>query len=116
VEAFVILAVAAGLSAVVVWWATNLPGPRPRPKESRTPSADTRPLQPEAEVDDEPPPDRFVLLPSDSIEPPDDRPPPAVSLVRLAVTITFFAALGVGILAVLGLLVKSQLDQYFTGL
>lgn len=100
-EAFVILAVAAGLSAVVVWWATNPPGARRRPK---------------AEVDDEPGPGRFVLVPSDSIEPPDDRPPPAVSLVRLAVTITFFAALGVGVLAVLGLLVKTQLDHYFTGL
>lgn len=115
-EAFVILAVAAGLSAVVVWWATNPPGARPGPRGSRTPSAQARSPQPEAEVDDEPGPGRFVLVPSDSIEPPDDRPPPAVSLVRLAVTITFFAALGVGVLAVLGLLVKTQLDHYFTGL
>jgi hypothetical protein len=116
VDAFVILVVAAGLSALVVWWATNSPGARPRSKESRTPSADARSSQPEEEIEQEPAPDRFVLLPSDSIDPPDDRPPPAVSLVRLAVTITFIAALGVGVLAVLGLLVKTQLDQYFTGL
>jgi hypothetical protein len=112
VEAFLILALAAGLSAVVVWWATNLPGRRPRLKKPRSPSARPGPTaaaeQPESE--------RFVLLPTDPVETVDDRPPPALSLFRLALIIAFFAALGVGVLVGLGYLVKTQLDQYFTGL
>jgi hypothetical protein len=116
VEPFVILGVAAGLSAVVVWWATNQPGGRPRPKRPRTVSVRAPAPEPAAPPGEEPGFDRFVLLPTDSDEPPDERPSPAVSLVRLAVIITFFAALGVGVLAILGYLVKTQLDQYFTGL
>jgi hypothetical protein len=115
VEAFFILAVAAGLSAVVVWWATNQPGGRPRPKKPRTTSVGPVP-PPVSSLTEELGTDRFVLLPTEPDGPPDDRPSPAVSLVRLAVTITFVAALGVGVLAVLGYLVKTQLDQYFTGL
>jgi hypothetical protein len=111
VEAFLILALAAGLSAVVVWWATNLPGRRPRLKEPRSRSAPA-PQQAKEQKESE----RFVLLPTDPVETVDDRPPPALSLVRLALIITFFAALGVGILVGLGFLVKTQLDQYFTGL
>jgi hypothetical protein len=113
VEAFLILALAAGLSAVVVWWATNLPGRRPRPKRPRSAPA---PPSPEAPPAEQPESERFVLLPTDAGEPADDRPPPALSLVRLALIIAFFAALGVGILVGLGYLVKTQLDQYFTGL
>jgi hypothetical protein len=116
VEAFLILAVAAGLSAIVVWWSTNQPGGRPRPKGPRTSSVRAPVPEPLSSLAEELGPDRFVLLPTEADDPPDDRPPPAVSLMRLAVIITFFAALGVGVLAVLGYLVKSQLDQYFTGL
>jgi hypothetical protein len=121
VEAFLILAVAAGLSAVVVWWATNLPG-RSRPKAprtaSRSPPRATAALPEASATEPAPASDggRFVLLPTDSDEPVDDRPRPVWSLLRLALTIAFFAALGVGVLAVLGYLVKTQLDQYFTGL
>jgi hypothetical protein len=115
VEAFVILVVAAGLSAVVVWWALNPPAGRPRPKEPRTSSIEAPVPQPVTSLEEELSPEGFVLTPGTS-EPADDRPSRAISLVRLALIITFFAALGVGVLAVLGFVLKAQLDQYFTGL
>jgi hypothetical protein len=116
VEAFVILVVAAGLSAVVVRWAMKSPTGRPRPKEPRTISIEAPIPQPVASLEEELNADGFVLTPREESEPDDERPSRALSLVRLALIITFFAALGVGVLAVLGFVLKAQLDQYFTGL
>lgn len=113
-EPFVILALAAALSAIVVWWATIPPEERTRAAKPGKVSTAPRPTPPPPE--EEPVTDSFVLAPGDSPLPPDERPPRVLSLLRLALTITFFAAVGVGILAVLGYLVKTQLDQYFTGL
>ena len=107
-ESFIILAVLAGLSAVVVWWAMGQPVGRPKPKEPRR----VKTKAAEEFVTNE----EFVLLPSERPVPADDRPPSALSVARLALTIAVFAALGVGVLTVLGFLVKSQLDQYFSGL
>lgn len=107
-ESFIILAVVAGLSAVVVWWALGQPGGRPKPKEPRR----VRRKAAEEDVNEE----EFVLLPSESPVPADDRPPSALSVARLALTIAAFAVLGVGVLTVLGILVKNQLDRFFSGL
>jgi hypothetical protein len=117
VESFIILAVVAGLSAVVVWWTLGQPGGRPKPKEPRRvqKSRESRRVQRKAaeeDVNDE----EFVLLPSESPVPADDRPPSALSVARLALTIAVFAVLGVGVLTVLGILVKNQLDRFFSGL
>jgi nitrate reductase NapE component len=127
VEAFITLAVVAGVSAAVVWRTMNPPRERrrhrPRRRRTRTrpnnphpapvtPAAATPPV--ESSIP-EPRADAFALLPSDPAEPAND-PPRAVSLVMLALTIAFFAVLAVGILAAVGYLVKTQLDQYFTGL
>jgi hypothetical protein len=43
----------------------------------------------------------------------DDRPPAAVSLIRLAITIAFVAAVWVLVVTLLGWLVKLQFDDYF---
>lgn len=125
-EAFITLAVVAGVSAAVVWRTMNPPRERrrhrPRRRRTRTrpnnphPAPVTPAATPPVESSiPEPRADAFALLPSDPAEPAND-PPRAVSLVMLALTIAFFAVLAVGILAAVGYLVKTQLDQYFTGL
>jgi hypothetical protein len=119
VESFIILAVAAGLSAAVVWWGMNQPGGRPKPKKPRkVPVPVPAPApQPAAALGDELAEDDFVVHPTTQAEPPlEDRPSPALSIVRLALTITFFAALAVGVLTVLGILVSNQIAEFFTGL
>jgi hypothetical protein len=108
VESFIILALAAGLSSIVVWWATGQPGGRPKPKKPRR--------APTVSPGDEQAAEGFVLLPSETPVPAEDRPSSALSVIRLALTIALFAALVVGVLTVLGFLVKSQLDRYFSGL
>lgn len=108
-EALVILVVAAGLSAVVVWRAMAPEG-EAREKPPRRTFDSPEPLA------DEPRPEGFVLMPTDGPVIVDDRPPPALSLLRLVLTIAFVAALGVMVVAVLGWLVKLQLDQYFNQL
>jgi hypothetical protein len=127
VEAFITLAVVAGVSAAVVWRTMNPPRerrrhrPRRRRKQTRPNNPHPAPVTPAAAPPPvessslEPRADAFALLPSDPAEPAND-PPRAVSLVMLALTIAFFAVLAVGILAAVGYLVKTQLDQYFTGL
>jgi hypothetical protein len=129
VESFVILAVAAALSAVVVWWAVNRPrtsAGREKPAEAKSagpgeeasaqPIPVTAPIpQQVASPSDELASDGFVMLPTEGASVPDDRPSPALSIVRLVLTITFFAALAVAVLTVLGILVKTQLERYFTG-
>ena len=116
-ESFIILAVAAALSAVVVWWGMSQPGGRPKPKEPRNLPVPTPAPQPAAALGNERTGDDFVVHSTGPTDPPlEDRPPPALSIVRLALTITFFAALAVGVLTVLGILVSSQIAEYFTGL
>ena len=107
-ESFIILAFAAGVSAVVVWWAMGQPGGRTKPVK-------TGPL-PRVLPEQEQPAERFVLLPTETPLPADDRPSSALSVVRLAVTIAVFAVLAVGVLTALGFVIKSQLDRYFSGL
>ena len=63
------------------------------------------------------PPDKdgdfFVLYPSDAPVPRADRPPPAVSLARIAFTVAVTTALLVAVAWLIGFAVKVQLDQYF---
>lgn len=116
-ESFIILAVAAGLSAVVVWWALGEPGGRPKPKEPRRVQKAKEPRRGQTKAAEEDVNhEEFVLLPSESPVPADDRPPSALSVARLALTIAVFAVLGVGVLTVLGILVRNQLDRFFSGL
>lgn len=118
-ESLVILVIAAGLSAVVVWWGMGQPGGRQRPKTPRTIAVERRGSTPATDPEEERDrsPDDFVLLPTDAPAPAvEDGPSPARALVRLVLIIAFFAALGVAVLTVLGILVKNQLDQFFTGL
>jgi hypothetical protein len=116
VESFIILAVVAGLSAVVVWWALGQPGGRPKPKEPRRVQKAKEPRRVQKAAEEDVNEEEFVLLPSESPVPADDRPPSALSVARLALTIAVFAVLGVGVLTVLGILVKNQLDRFFSGL
>lgn len=130
-ESFIILAVAAALSALVVWGAVHQPQtgskapkkprrariPRSRKERNPQPTAVTAPIpQQVASPSDELASDGFVLLPTEGASVPEDRPSRALSIVRLALTITFFAALVVAVLTVIGIVVKTQLEQYFTGL
>jgi hypothetical protein len=117
VESFIILAVAAGLSAVVVWWALGQPAGRPKHKEPRRVRKPQEPRRVKKQAAEEDVKNEgFVLLPSERPVPADDRPPSALSVARLALTIAVSAALGVGVLTVLGILVKNQLDRFFSGL
>jgi hypothetical protein len=121
-EVVIILALATGLSAWVVWWALQPPtGTRekkPRRKASPAPPSTPRPIfqttGPEP-VSDGPGGDGLGMLPGGAPAAIDERPPRSISLVRLALTIAFVAVLVVATLAIIGLLVKAQLDQYFTG-
>ena len=116
-ESFIILAVAAGLSAVVVWWALGQPVGRPKPKEPRRVRKLKEPRRvPRKAAEEDVKNEGFVLLSSGRSVPADDRPPSALSVARLALTIAVFAVLGVGVLTVLGILVKNQLDRFFSGL
>jgi hypothetical protein len=120
-DTILILVIAAGLSAAVVWWASVPPGtplvPRRRPRSTDTgfqPSfretfQTTGPEPSPARAAG--PQDSFMLLPEGV---PDDRPPRFLSLLRLIFTIAFVAALGVATLALLGLLVKLQLDKFLS--
>lgn len=111
-ETMIILLIAASLSAAVVWWASTPPAARrparpakPRPltlRESFQPTGPERPLQPAPE-------EAFILTP---LATPDERPPRLLSILRIVVTITFVALLGVGAMAALGLLIKLQIDKY----
>lgn len=58
--------------------------------------------------------DFFVLHPSDAPPPRSDRPPPAVSIARLALTVALTTALMVAVAWMIGFAVKVQLDRYFT--
>jgi hypothetical protein len=132
-EVVIILAVATGLSAWVVWWALQPPGrtrekpahprkhlrfPWPARPRKETPAPAPRPMfqttGPDP-VSDRAGGDGFGVLPPGAPAAVDDRPSRSLSLVRLALAITFVAVLVVAALAVIGFLVKTQLDQYFTG-
>jgi hypothetical protein len=107
VEAVVILVLAAGVSAAVVWWAMAAPD-----APGRSPS-DAGPTTESASLTDSPSPESFVLMPTDRPIVADDRPPAAISLIRLAITIAFVAAAWVLVITLLGWLVKVQFDDYF---
>jgi hypothetical protein len=122
-ETIVILVVAAGISAAVVWWATMPPGTSILPKRNK-PSR--RQAQHDALSFREtfqstgPDPTPFRPAPDDGFMAvqravPDDRPPPVLSLLRLVFAIGLVAAIGVAVVALLGLLIKLQLDKYLGG-
>jgi hypothetical protein len=116
-ETIVILVVAAGLSSAVVWWASTPPGapmfrrrdPHRKAREAALSFRETF----QSTGPDRPLPDDGFLIVSGAM--PDERPPWLLSLLRLAFVIGLVAALGVGVLALLGLLVKLQLDRYLGG-
>ena len=110
-ETLIILVVAAGLSAAVVWWAMSPPDVRAQRRVSRTRVGD-RPASPGAVLPEETG-DGFVLLADAGPIVDDERPPAALSLLRLAVAIAVVSAIVVATVALVGLLVKLQLDQYF---
>ena len=112
-EALVILVAAAGLSAAVVWWAMSPPATTAqRPKRpTRRPAARPAPRTPTAAEESG---DVFVLLPGETaVE--DDRPPAALSVIRIVMAIAVVAAVVVATFAVIGFLLKLQLDGYFAG-
>jgi hypothetical protein len=122
-ETIVILIVAAGISAAVVWWATMPPGGSILPKRSKP----SRRQAEEASLSFRetfqatgPDPTPFRPAPEDGFmavqeAAPDDRRSPVLSVLRLALAIGLVAAIGVAILALLGLLVKLQVDKYLGG-
>lgn len=111
-ESLVILVVAAGLSAAVVWRAMT---PSERRGGQKSPRKVSVP-EPSWVLSEEPRNDAFVMLPSSEPVRADDRPSPAWSLFRLILTIAFVAGVAVAVLSVLGWLIKTQLDEYFTRL
>jgi len=56
----------------------------------------------------------FVLQPSGAPHPRIDRPPPALSIARLALAVAVTTVLLVAVAWVVGFVVKVQLDRYFT--
>lgn len=102
-----ILVVAAGLSAAVVWWAMSPPDARTRPRRRRAAGSSTE-AKPTAEEAD-----GFVLLPGAPRMVEEDRPPAAWSLLRIAIALALAIALVVGAVGLIGLFLKLQLDQYF---
>jgi high-affinity Fe2+/Pb2+ permease len=108
-ESLVILVVAAGLSAAVVWWAMTPSDRRGGEKSSRQVSVP----EPSWVLSEDPRHDAFVMLPSSEPAQAEDRPPPALSLVRLVLTIAVVAGLAVAVLTAIGWLIKLQLDEYF---
>lgn len=98
----VLLVALAGLTAAALAW-----------RMSRSPVAggsDQDPATPgSTEVDG----GFFVLHPSDEPPPREDRPPPALSVARLALAIGVTTVLLVAIAWLLGLMVKVGLDSYF---
>lgn len=58
--------------------------------------------------------DVFVLTPSRAPPIREDRPPPTISVVRLALTLAVTTAVLVAVAWVGGLLLKLQLDRYFS--
>jgi hypothetical protein len=105
VESLVILVVAAGLSAAVVWWAMSPPEGRARPRRERP--AARRADVPRDEADG------FVLLRGAARTVDEERPPAAWSLLRIALVIAVAIVVVVAVVGLIGLLVKVQLDQYF---
>jgi flagellar basal body-associated protein FliL len=114
-ETVVIFVIATLGSAAVVWWTMSSTEGRTETREPRVSFRKAfQPTVPEQSPEG-PATDEFVLLPTAGMPSvTDERPPRSVSLLRIVLMITFVAALGVAALAVIGLLVKLQLDQYFT--
>ncbi len=109
-ETLIILVVAAGLSAAVVWWAMSPPDVR---ASRRTPRSRLPDRPASAAALPEEGGDAFVLMPDASPIPDEERPPAALSLLRLAVAIAVVSAVVVAAVALVGVLLKLQLDQYF---
>ena len=112
-EALVILVAAAGLSAAVVWWAMSPPAATAQRPKRPTPRPPPRPAaRPQTAAEESG--DVFVLLPGETpVE--DDRPPAALSVLRIVMAIAVVATIVVATFAVIGFLLKLQLDGYFVG-
>ena len=110
VDTFLILIVAAATSAGAVWLFLAPSGDRRRvPRRARLRPVTAQPAALPSE------PDSFVLLPVPGQAMPEDRPPRARSVLLLAATIALVAALAVAALALIGIVLKAELDRYFTG-
>jgi hypothetical protein len=121
-ETIVILGVAAGISAAVVWWASIPPGSMAfrRQRPSRRAARDAALSFRETFQTTGPEPAPVRPVPDDGFitvqqAVPDDRPPRILSLLRIALAIGLVAALGVAVVALLGFLLKLQLDKYLGG-
>lgn len=106
-ETLVILLVAAGIAAGVVWWVSSprevTARHRPRTITFRETFQTTMP-EPAAGIAD----DGFAL---DSAV-PEEPPRRFMALIRIALTIAVVAVVAVGAIGGLWLLVKMQLDKY----
>lgn len=103
-----ILVVAAGLSAAWAWWRMSRPDGRGAPRAGKA----TR-LIGFGGASDEAAGDTFVFAPSPTQVVEDDRPPPAMSMARLALAIALSSAVLVAATWAIGVLIKVQLDRYF---
>ncbi len=103
-----ILVAAAGLSAVAVWWWMARPDSRQGWAERRA----TRLVGFGGSADDMAS-DVFVFGPSEHPTPREDRPPPAISVARLALVIALWTVVLVVAASAIGFLIKVQLDRYF---
>ena len=107
-EIVVILVAAAGLSAAGVWWWMS------RPDGSRGPSGrGANRLVGFGGAGDDLASDAFVFEPSEDPVIREDRPPPAISVARLAVLITLWTLVVVAAASAIGFVIKLQLDRYF---
>lgn len=99
-ETLIAIVALAGGSAAAAWWWLS----RPRSSSGQRARGGVG----------EPPLDgAFVFQPSDA--PPDrtDRPPPSLSVARLALTVAVTAIILVAVAWLIGLAVKVQVDTYF---
>ena len=107
VETVVILVAAAVLSAAGAWWWLS------RPAERRGWDRGEPRLVGFGGSDDDAGRDAFVFAPTADTSLREDRPPPAVSVARLALIIAIWTVLLVAVAWAAGLLLKLQLDRYF---
>ncbi len=100
-----ILVAAAALSAAGIWWRMGRPDQGPRASDRRT-FGFGDPAESAGG-------DFFVFQPTETPAVHDDRPPPALSLARLALAIAVSTVILVAAASAIGLILKLELDRYF---
>ncbi len=103
-----ILVAAAGLAAGGVWWWMSRPADHPGWADRRATS-----LVGFGGSADDAEGDFFAFAPSTDATIREDRPPPAISVARLALAIAVWTIVVVAAASAIGFLVKLQLDRYF---